>query len=508
MNKKIWVKLFKIKNKYYCYDVESNNIMEVTKLLYDVLKVYNYSNGEKVIDDFKVSHPGANALEAINIIDGFRKNNGGFGLEREVKLSFPFSKSEYDRALNNLVNHMVLNLTEDCNFACRYCKYSQKFDRGTENPKSMTIDTAKRAVDFLINNSTYLQDKTDMEFVLGFYGGEPLLEQQIIFDTLDYLEKVYPVVYPRFRFSITTNGTLLTEEIVKKLIKYNFTLLISFDGPKDLHDRYRVFKNERGTHDLVAEKIEMIRNLDEDYFKRKVGFSIVMSPEFNFTRVAEYFKYKYFGENRVYLFSIVNAGETDFFDNFNMSAEWKAFRRDEKKLVKRYRDAKVNGKDEFILSNLFNRPIADVHKRSLSPLTDTIFPNGICFPGLQKIFVDKDGTFHFCEKVNRSFNIGNIDAGFDVDKIFFLIDEYIKTTEHCKGCWAVRFCTECFLSAIKVDEFSRDEKKEKCKNKRKVILKNIKEYLTIMEQNPKAFDSETKETEPVINEVFKFLEKV
>jgi uncharacterized protein len=508
MAKKIWVKLFKIKNRYYCYDVSSNHIMEITQILYEILKKYNYSNRSEILSFFRNKFAEGDIIEALKSIDNFNKKNKGFCHTKKIRLAFPFSKTEYEKSLKNLVNHIVLNVTENCNFRCKYCKFSGHYSQARQHShKKMPLEVMKRAIDFLVENSSYLREESDMELVLGFYGGEPLLESDKIFKAIEYIEKEYNEIFSKFKFSMTTNGSLLNKEIIEKVSQYDFTLLVSFDGPDDIHNRYRVFAEGGETHDLIKNKLALIKEIDEEYFKRKVGFSVVLSPKFRMNEVVDYFKNHYYYDNRVYLFSLVDYKDTDFFDSFDLEQEWNEFLKDERKIHKEYIHNKVLKKKGVVIRGLFENNISNIHKRKINHIPDELFPNGICLPGLQKTFVDTDGNFHFCEKISWDFNIGNIRSGFNVDKIYRIIDDYINTTNNCKDCWAVRFCRDCFLSAIKDGSFSREEKKKSCKRKKKEILSYLEDYVTITGQNPEAFDVKNKTGGNITNEIFKFLKK-
>lgn len=489
MTKAIWVELFKDRQKHYCYDVTTNHIMRIDQVLFNVLKIYNYSNSDEVIDRLKIIHPLTDIFKAIESIDIFSKNQGGFALKRNINLRFPFSKSQYNKALQRMVNHLVLNLTENCNYRCRYCKYTGSYSSDQlHGQKSMSWDIARKSIDFLVSNASYILENTDKELVVGFYGGEPLLEKGMIRKTIAYISKEYKPLLPRFRFSMTTNASLLDEEMIRLLNQHAFTLLISLDGPEMINDRYRIHIDGKGTYDTVIKKIDLIRKISPQFFEHKVGFSIVISPGFQLKDVIDYFRTTFDGNNRVFLFSMVDDKGTNFFDTFDMRREWRYLRKDQHRLKKVYKKLKTSGQEDVILNALFDNDIAAIHKRQLRPLQGDVFPNGICFPGLQKLFVDTDGNFHFCERINWRFSIGNVNQGFDVEKIYSYIDQYISSTGNCKYCWALRFCKECFLSSIKDDQFSRDQKKTHCFRNRKRILKNLKDYVEMMEINRGVFD--------------------
>jgi uncharacterized protein len=371
----------------------------------------------------------------------------------------------------------------------------------------MEWSTIKKAIDFLIKNASYILRNTNRELVLGFYGGEPLIEYNNIFKAINYLEANYKDIFNRCRFSLTTNGSLFNKEIIKKFIEYNFSLLVSLDGPKEIHDRYRVFPNNNGSFDLIKKNLELIRRIDENYFKEKVGFSIVLAPEFDLEKVYNYFKSENFSEKRVYMISEVDSDETNFFKQFNLTEEWKKLKMQENFLKRMYISNRISNIRDVLLMNLFEGSISDIHSRIPSIMPYEVYPNGVCLPGLQKIFVDTYGNFHLCEKINWSFSIGNVDEGFDIEKIFNLINNYIRTTNNCNNCWAIRFCKDCYLSSLKENRFSREKKKEYCKRRKKSLLVGLKDYVYIMERNQNVF-SEIKHEPGIIYEAYKFLNRI
>ena len=151
-------------------------------------------------------------------------------------------------------------MTQNCNFRCKYCVYSgaeNSYQRVHSN-KVMNWNTARKAIDFLWEHSI---DSKDVN--IGFYGGEPLLEFDLIKKAIEYSRKKF--MGKEISFSMTTNGTLLTEEIIRFLSKNKVQLVISLDGAKEINDENRVFKNGSGTYDRVIRKIDLIKQIDSVY---------------------------------------------------------------------------------------------------------------------------------------------------------------------------------------------------------------------------------------------------
>ena len=157
---------------------------------------------------------------------------------------------EYKEIYKYPIN-VCLNLTDSCNLACKYCFVQQK-------PHFMTLDTAKKAVEWLVKNLKKREElgKKNERIHITFFGGEPmLLYDEIIVPLVLYIEENYP---KKFYFSITTNGTLLNEERIKFFNEHNIGLLLSIDGAKTTQDFNRPQRNGEGSFDLIEKNIPYI----------------------------------------------------------------------------------------------------------------------------------------------------------------------------------------------------------------------------------------------------------
>ena len=150
--------------------------------------------------------------------------------------------------------HITLNLTDACNLACQYCFVNQ-------SPNFMSLDLAKQGVDFIWKNLQYhkniLKDiEQNQTSSIILFGGEPLLTfYTVIKPLIFYIETIYDI--SQFNIQITTNGTLLTKEIIDFFEKYNIGMLISFDGIKQIQDKNRPFHDpQQSSFDVVMENLE------------------------------------------------------------------------------------------------------------------------------------------------------------------------------------------------------------------------------------------------------------
>lgn len=492
---KIWVKLFKENNRTYCYDVGSNSLLEIDGTLADVLHIYDYSNKNHVLETLAGKYPEKRLQEAIRTIHQFNNESGGFIPVKSIQLRFPFSKDEYRLLLHNLVNHVVLNVTEDCNFRCLYCQYGETYRHvRSHTSRSMSIELIRDSIDFMVARADHIVRKTDRNLSVGFYGGEPLLEKNKIFQAVEYIKKNHRDIFPRFNFNMTINGSLLDRDTIRRLAEYNFSLVISIDGPADVHNRYRLSKERGETFEVIKEKIALIKRMEPEYFKQKVKFNVVTAPEFKIKEVIDFFR-EHFPETTC-TFTPVSPHDTAFFNDFDMKHEYSEYDNEFKEIENEYIDKKAAGAPDYYLDGLFDVNLLEIHQRLQFPLPDMVFPNGICLPGLKRIFVDVDGGIHMCEKINPGFGIGTVRNGFDFDSIFRHIDRYIETTGHCDGCWAVRFCSECFLSSIKGDTFSKERKEMNCRLREEKLLADFRTYTRLMQKAPTSLDNLTYTSQP------------
>lgn len=503
----IWVKLFEVNGNKYCYDVGTNHIMKISPSLHDVLLKYDYTNKEEVLKDPLLATYGKEEISTtIRRIEEFNKDEGGFIPERRIRLKFPFSQEDYEFLLDNFMSHLILNSTENCNMRCRYCGFGGTYDyRRTHRKVSMSWTVMKKALDFFFSRCGLRENVLKKPLLLGLYGGEVLTEYRRMFKAVEYIKEHYPDIFPGISFSITSNGTLLTRDIIEKLIRYNFVLPISLDGPRYIHDRNRVFKNGSGTYDTIMKNLELIKTMNPDYYKKNVFFLAVVTPPYNHRDVIDFFRVTAKDLESSCSFNMADPFDTTYFDHFNMVEEEKKHRQQANELNQEFIDKKSKGEEDTILMAFLKDRYEDLHHRKIFKLPETTYPNGLCLPGVQKLFVNTDGTFHLCERMNLHFSIGDLDNGFNVGKIFDLIDRYIESTDHCKSCWAVRFCNSCFLSAIRNDVFSRERKQEYCDSFREGLLSRFIVYISILEKNPGAFNKPYPKEENIVEELVKFL---
>jgi uncharacterized protein len=153
------------------------------------------------------------------------------------------------------LQRIVLNTTNQCNLACTYCyEYSEdKIAQSAGKEKFMSREIAEASVEMLIKESAHRPN-----LHVTFFGGETLLNFSVMRSTVEYAKRRGEEVGKNVEFSLTTNGTLLTEEIVDFLAEHRIGVTVSMDGDKELNDRQRVFHDGKGSYDVIVPKVKQL----------------------------------------------------------------------------------------------------------------------------------------------------------------------------------------------------------------------------------------------------------
>jgi uncharacterized protein len=152
---------------------------------------------------------------------------------------------------------LVVNVTNQCNLSCTYC-YEYGADKivDTENgkaPKFMTEETARASVDFALRQAGH-----NTAAHITFFGGETLMNFSVLQSAIAYARERAAALGKQVDFSLTTNATLLRADIIEFLAENDVGVTISIDGPEDMQDKFRVFKNGRGSYEMAAPRIKAL----------------------------------------------------------------------------------------------------------------------------------------------------------------------------------------------------------------------------------------------------------
>ena len=361
----------------------------------------------------------------------------------EIPREFPISSIK-KYLLRYGIQQLTLNVTEDCNFRCKYCTYSEYYEyMRPRSEKCMVFSVAKKAIDqFIMLLKEGKRFNPLREPSIGFYGGEPLLNFDLIRDCIEYVETIdddFGIIY-----NITTNGSLLDKHKADWLMEHDFTIAVSLDGPEEEHDRNRIYSDGKGTFRNVMKNVSSI--MDSGY--KKIFSMAVFDWKSNLFEIEEFF-------NRIDVPPLMIAstvgitGGCKYYDQFSKD-DYSAYL-EQIKMAKNYyyeifsEKNRSQEKDSF-----FDRIIGDNAKYSLFvPLSirkfSSIVPcTGTCIPG-KKIFVDYSGNFHICEKMVEINPFGNVHDGLNYEKISEIVTDYFRHMDKCPNCRVRRTCSYCYI---------------------------------------------------------------
>ncbi len=251
-------------------DVYSGAVHVVDELCYDVIACLNEENEAhtpETLQEGKTFEGLKNALQ-----DTYSEEELKDALDDVTELAKNgqlFVKDEYECLIEDVkkrktvVKALCLHIAHDCNLACKYCFAEEGEYHGRR--ALMDFETGKKALDFLIENSG---SRRNLE--VDFFGGEPLMNWQVVKDLVAYGREQEKLHDKHFRFTVTTNGVLLNDEIQDFVNKEMDNVVLSLDGRKEVNDRMRPFRNGKGSYDLIVPKFQKLadsRNQERYYVR-------------------------------------------------------------------------------------------------------------------------------------------------------------------------------------------------------------------------------------------------
>lgn len=367
---------------------------------------------------------------------------------------------------------IIFEVSANCNLRCKYCVYNNNYYNQRElSPILMNTETSKKALDYIYN---FIKNRKDKTLSLSFYGGEPMMNMKTVKNIIEYGKKLFSQW--ELYFNMTTNLTLLNPDILKLLVENNIALMVSLDGGKENHDSKRVYTNNTGTFDTVIENLRKIHAYNSDYFRRKVSFSSVFS--FDLSLIAQY---NFFNTNPLIQksrirFSTVNTFDTTYYESYPYKKD--EFDRDIKTIFSSIK-TKIRNNEE--LTGYETYLFSDFKKigEALKGRRHTTLGGSCLFDS--RLFIDAEGRFHVCEKINQTFSFGDVEKGFDFDKMSAITHDFIQTQkEICGKCNLKYLCTVCFASFGGNEKFRINS--EFCRTQRQVITANLENYIQCKEE--------------------------
>ena len=391
---------------------------------------------------------------------------------------------------------LIFEVTEGCNFACKYCGYGDNYIQSAIRPlhanRDMQWDTAQTVLDMYLS----IWRKTEYHnrnIIISFYGGEPLLNFPLIKQIVNYVKDNKPEII-NIHYQMTTNGYLV-KKYLSFLVENDFKIDVSLDGDQ-IANSYRRFMNGKETFSIVKSNLDYIQNSFPEYFKNNLSFQSVLNKNSSIIDVLSFFKKEYNTTSEIIEMSKKNLCKgsliPELFRNVKRDIE-SSFRENPKEF------------SELNLASPTENNVRTCIKRVIQYNYETYLdffqmgdagssPKRIsmtCHPFTSRIFVSSTGYLFPCEKTSFKYPLGQIkDKKIDIDynKISNLYNTLYSSAEVlCSQCLNERACTHCFLQEgelsaegiIHCSDFIKKTDRS-IKEQKQYIAEHIEELVTIL----------------------------
>lgn len=330
----------------------------------------------------------------------------------------------------------IIALTEQCNLRCSYCCYSGEY---AGNHRHSSLSLCEGDVDQIYS---FIQRMTANKPIrICFYGGEPLTQYAMVQYAVERGKLLWG---DRVTYSVSTNGTLLTEDRITWLVENGVEIAISIDGTESFHDRHRVDTNGCGSFRKVYHALSY---LHAHVFEQEPKIVLLMTlPSVSDIETIA----KEWQEDdllRDYPPTYIS-GLTPNFSKGVAEEEWEELRSVYLHLI----DVYQQHPNWVVLQTFFDEMIEIWKNRPIFKV-DGETPMSTCMPVNTKLYIDSRMQIAVCEKINDQFRIGTIEHGIDWQKANnFSKTYYRKREKRCAQCPVVRFCGQCLTAMTYTDE--------------------------------------------------------
>lgn len=396
-------------------DVDSGAVHVVDDVTYDVISLFEELSYDEIANRLKEQYGESEVREAIEEVIQLKEDGQLFTQD----IYEPFVEAFKDKR-QTVVKALCLHIAHDCNLACKYCFAEEGEYHGRR--ALMSFEVGKKALDFLVANSG---NRVNLE--VDFFGGEPLMNWEVVKQLVQYGRSLEKEHNKKFRFTLTTNGVLLNDEIKEFVNKEMSNVVLSLDGRKEINDAMRPFRSGKGSYDLIVPKFQNLaesRN-QTNYYVR----GTFTRKNLDFSEDVKHFAD--LGFQQMSIEPVVGPEE----DPYSIREE------DLPKIMEEYdklaleyikRAKEGNGFNFFhFMIDLEQGPC--VYKRLSG-----------CGSGTEYLAVTPWGDFYPCHQFvgNEDFLMGNVDEGItrnDIVKAFSNCNVYSK--KKCKNCFARFYCS-------------------------------------------------------------------
>lgn len=488
--------LFRTKDNFYAYIPNSMQFLLIHPLMFYLLK----QNKEGVdIDKWIKSRSGRNV--EIDGVGSFLKkdikyqyNKMQFFLTKifdkhtgDVKL-IKYTGEDIKKYMAN-TEGITFEVTEHCNLACDYCVYGKYYiNQQNAIEKILTFEIAKNMLDFFVPIwESSLNNSFNNKIMIGFYGGEALLNFNLIEKIVTYVKSLSISSKDHVEFTMTTNGVLL-DKYIPFLVENNFTIKISLDGGTEKENSFRKYHSGKIAFDKIYSNVLKIKDKYPSFFEKNVHFLSVLHRNNSESKIVDFFSNRLNKEAFMSALATDNLNpdfETEFWETINPSLEPA-----EKISLQNMNNLDTHDVDRFIRHFCCYVKSSYLSLLASNRKEKAYLPTGTCMPFKRIIFVTSDGKILACERIGHQFILGQItatDVNIDFDEIADTYNDcYTAIFEQCKKCVFKLACSQCMFQTnnFNCQDFLEDSTEN--------YAQFFAHYFSAMENNPKLYLESTK----------------
>ena len=456
--------MFEMEGKQFIFDVYKSNLYALDSLCYEVAKL---CNGDDIQQVYKTvsAKVALKESEFTEIIDELSE----LGLIFE-KDNMPKYISEFNPDIipdDYPIYALALHVVHDCNLRCAYCYGEGGSYGGVRKP--MSKEVAIRAIDFLLE-----QGKDQKEYSVIFFGGEPLMNFELIKVVTQYCKAKEQEKDIKIYLGMTTNGTLLTEEVLDFLDENDISVGVSIDGPQEVNDTCRKCVDGSGSFAKILPNIkEIIRRRDG----RVTARVTLTKKHLNMYDIAQYMEELGFRKVNV---ALVSADEKS--PLAIQKEDYQTISNEYKKIAEKTFQS-IKNRERFF-TNIFTS-----HLRILDNKNPLIFN---CGAGRKYMAVSPEGDLYLCHRFagENQYKMGNVYSGIIAERRKEVFRAHVDAREECSECWARYLCGGgCFYDSYEKGGDLMSAPEDYCDSYRDLYEITMCLYWKIKELNPEILET-------------------
>lgn len=406
---------YQVDDMYFVLDVYSGGVHVVDELMYKVIGALDQKQSRAQITAKLNETYETDLIEQVfEEIDTLVENGQLFAKDTYQEVVKQFSDRE------TVVKAMCLHIAHDCNLSCKYCFAGEGEYSGDRS--LMSLEVGKKAIDYLIAQSG---SRKNLE--VDFFGGEPLMNFEVVKGIVKYAKSIEEAHNKHFRFTLTTNGVLINDDVIAFVNEHMYNVVLSIDGRKEIHDKMRPTPNGKGSYDLIIDKFKKIADSrhQKDYYVRGTY------THHNVDFAADVLHLADQGFEQISVEPVVAPAEMDY-----------ALTEEDVTILKEQYDILAK---QMVAYKEAGKPFNFFHFMiDLTGGPCVVKRLTGCGAGSEYLAVTPWGDFYPCHQFvgDEQFLMGNVDDGVvrdDIRQNFKSCHVYNKT--ECTDCWAKFYCS-------------------------------------------------------------------